>query len=219
MIRVRKSYTIPASLLVPHPVFYDGQDVQERLFEDQDGKCYLCEQETGKDFQIEHLRPKAPGYYPELKFEWTNLFLVCPYCNGRKPNSLTQIHSPYQTDIEILIRQELSFSNNKIELMGDEENNSTKETIRLLNKLFNGNNGLRDKKCQILFNEVKEEIIFFYNCLNQYRDEPSDENKQIVIDCLNIKKEFLGIKFWTINENQDLFNTFRQYMNWNRIER
>src|ERR1700722_16017775 len=86
MIRVRKSAEIPASLLVANCNSYDGQDVQEALVTDQHEKCYLCEQKTTKSFQIEHHKAKAAGYHPELKYTWSNLFLTCGYCNGRKPN-------------------------------------------------------------------------------------------------------------------------------------
>ncbi len=66
MIRVRKSTDTPRSLQLENCHHYDGQDVQESLYSDQYGKCYLCEQETHKTFQIEHLKPKDEGYSPEL---------------------------------------------------------------------------------------------------------------------------------------------------------
>lgn len=78
MIKVRKAKGIPGSLQKNPCTAYDGQDVQTQLITDHDGKCYLCEQLTHKSFEIEHLKPKAEGYYPELRFKWNNLFLSCP---------------------------------------------------------------------------------------------------------------------------------------------
>lgn len=77
MIRIRKSAEIPLSLQTLNCSEYDGEDVREILYNDHDGKCYLCEQKIGKSFQIEHLKAKAVGFHPELKFTWANLLLAC----------------------------------------------------------------------------------------------------------------------------------------------
>jgi 5-methylcytosine-specific restriction endonuclease McrA len=56
-----------------------------------DPKCAYCEStvETVAALQVEHYRPKkevtgAPGHlgYYWLAYEWTNLLLACPRCNG-----------------------------------------------------------------------------------------------------------------------------------------
>ena len=133
MIRVSKNPNTPASLQVNGCSNYNGQDVQEQLVEDQHEKCYLCEQFTGKDFQIEHLKPKADNYHPELKYTWTNLFLSCPFCNARKPNS-SKILDPSLYDIENLISQKIDFPNNKIVFTGDTGQIEIKDTIELLDK-------------------------------------------------------------------------------------
>lgn len=216
MIRTRKSDEVPESLNVEGCNNYDGQDVQKQLLEDHDEKCYLCEQKTGKSFQIEHLRAKAENCFPELEFEWTNLFLSCPYCNGRKPNSSKKIHPPHLHDIELLVEQRIDFPSNKIKIESLQDDEATVETIFLIDKLLNGKNGKRDVRCQTLFNDIKIEILFFMKCLGNFRREKNLENKQIVIDCLNIKKEFLGLKFWMIKDNQELFETFEPFMIWNR---
>jgi len=87
MIRVNKTPQIPLSLLAENCNRHNSEDVKELLLKDQHQKCYLCEQLTGKSFQIDHLRAQAANRYPELKFTWTNLFLICPFCNQRKSES------------------------------------------------------------------------------------------------------------------------------------
>ena len=46
------------------------------------GKCAYCESKISHIAygHIEHFKPKST--FPELTFEWTNLLLSCPICNG-----------------------------------------------------------------------------------------------------------------------------------------
>lgn len=161
MIRLRKDTNIPLSLQSVECNKYDDEDVRKTLYTDQDGKCYLCEQKTGKSFEIEHLKAKAEGFYPELKFTWSNLFLACPYCNGRKPNHLVNLPNPVEHNIEDLIEQCISFSRNKVEFKSKETSISICETIDLLDKLLNGKFGIRDVKANILYKDIEREIVFF----------------------------------------------------------
>ena len=81
MIRVKKCSVAPASL--SRTKRYDGEDVKKQLLEDHHEKCYICERRLVTDFEIEHF--KSQDNHPELKQEWSNLFLVCSYCNGKNP--------------------------------------------------------------------------------------------------------------------------------------
>jgi len=187
MIRVNKAAEIPASLLVENCNHYDGQDVQETLYSDQYGKCYLCEQETHKTFQIEHLKPKDEGYFPELKYEWTNLFLSCGYCNGRKPNNL-EILNPLKVNIEDVITHKFDINLGKIEFLSNSDDPTILQTIKLLSILFNGKSNIRDIKGKILFDDLNREILNFLKMLIQYKSNPNEGNKQIIIDLLHISK-------------------------------
>ena len=214
MIRVNKAAEIPASLLVENCNHYDGQDVQETLYSDQYGKCYLCEQETHKTFQIEHLKPKDEGYSPELKYEWTNLFLSCGYCNGRKPNSF-EILDPTINNVEDLIIQRIDLYSKKVEFQSLPSDINTQHTIDLLTRLFNGKSQIRDKRGQILFEDLNREISNFLEMLLTYKSNPDEANKQIIIDLLHISKEFLGFKYWIIKDS-GFYNEFQEFMIWNK---
>ena len=216
MIRIRKSADIPQSLQVVNCSKYDGQDVQDALYEDQDGKCYLCEQKTHKDFQIEHLKAKAEGYHPELRCTWSNLFLSCPYCNGRKPNDFDELLDPTKNNIEDIIQQYIIFDKNKVELTKTQDSESIRQTINLLDILFNGKSGIRDKRGQILYDDIQREVIFFMELLNQYRSANSQTNRQAIIDSLEIHKEFLGLKYWIIKNDSAFYSEFKDYLCWNR---
>jgi hypothetical protein len=214
MIRVRKSENVPASLAVENPTRYDSQDVLETLVNDQDQKCYLCEQKHRQNFHVEHLKPKA--IFGDLKYEWTNLFSACPYCNGRKPNSF-DILDPSLHNIEEIIIHQLDLANNQSEISSLRAGVQEKYTVELLKKLFNGENGIRDIRRQILFDDLQREIVFFLRLLNDYKNNKSEQNIQKVIDALGIKKEYLAYKFWLVKNNNGLNEDFKDHMVWNKF--
>ncbi len=216
MRRVNKSVDTPVSLQAADCSNYNGLDVQHALIIDHHEKCYLCEQKTGKSFEIEHLKAKATGYYPELKYKWFNLFLSCPYCNGRKPNDFDLL-DPVSNDIEDIISHRLDLTTKSITLISLNLGVQEDYTVRLLDKLFNGKDKLRDIKGGILYRDLEREIVFFLGLLNDYKTLGNPENKQKVIDSLLITKEFLAFKYWIIKDNSSLYNDFGEYMVWNKV--
>jgi uncharacterized protein (TIGR02646 family) len=216
MIRVKKTDAPPASLTKTDCNSYNGEDVREMLYADQYGKCYLCEQKTTKSFEIEHLRSKAEGFFPHLKYKWTNLFLACPYCNGRKPNQFTELPDPSTTNIEEVIEQRISFPDNKIELKTHQTDIGTIQSIGLLDMLLNGKKGIRDFKCQLLYKDIIREINFFMGLLDQYRSSQDPSLKQAICDNLEVSKEFLGLKYWIIKDNTTFLQEFGSHILWNK---
>jgi len=214
MIRVYKQKEVPASLQKENCNKYDDQDVQEVLYDDQLSKCYLCEQDAGKSTQIEHLRPKAEGYFPELKYKWTNLFLACPYCNGRKPNSFMLL-DPLLHNIEDVIEQRLISGTKKLEFKSDLSGKEVEDTIDLLEKLHNGKNGLRDRKAKAFYSDVELVVSAFLRLLNNYKENPTEENKELVNNSLKINKEFLGLKYWMIID-YGFANDFEDEIVWHK---
>ncbi|WP_421919250.1 hypothetical protein [Marinifilum sp.] len=213
MIRVFKQEEVPASLQKDGCNKHDGQDVQDALYEDQYNKCYLSEQYVGKDSEIEHLRPQA--LFPGLKYEWTNLFLVSPYCNGRKENSLVLL-DPTQHNIEDIIEQRLNIGTKNLEFVSIETGKELADTIALLDKLHNGKKGLRDRKTKAFYDDVEFAVSNFLRLLNKYKENPSDQNRLLVSESLQINKEFLGLKYWMIKDN-GFEEQFQNEIIWNKI--
>ena len=109
MIQVFKSYFAPPEILILNgctqknkkaikeknhhkfSYYYNHEDVKEALEIIYNEKCAYCESKTKHiaSLQVEHYRPKAKvdedlnhkGYY-WLGYEWSNLLLACPKCNG-----------------------------------------------------------------------------------------------------------------------------------------
>ena len=72
--------------------YYNHKEVVRELKKIYNGKCAYCESKVEyiATLQVEHYRPKGKvddeinhhGYY-WLGYEWSNLLLVCPKCNGK----------------------------------------------------------------------------------------------------------------------------------------
>ena len=136
MIRVHKDTTVPSSLLTTQR--YDGHDVISQLYLDQHEKCYICERKLKTDDEIEHLRSQVN--FHELRQDWNNLFLACGYCNKRKLNHYDDILCPKDINIEEEIKHELSFYDNKADFTPLLSSVQHKNTVALLNRIFNGKN-------------------------------------------------------------------------------
>lgn len=212
MIKVRKSTVIPPSLLEPACNDHNGQDVQAALLVDSDRKCYICEQYVNKTFQVEH--HKGQAQFPDLKYDWTNLFMSCVYCNGRKSGGYDLLN-PIENKIEDLIIHRLTLSKKSVLFTGDPLNPQTSSTISLLKKLFNGKNDLRDVKCKELYEYLQREYVKFLEFLVDYKTESTESNKQKIIDSLLVTKEFLAFKYWIIKDDAELFPEFQEYMLFN----
>lgn len=213
MIKVRKSADAPPSLLVGDCSSHDGQDVQEALILDSDQKCYLCEQFVNKTFQIEH--NKSQSLFPHLKYEWTNLFMSCPYCNGRKSAGF-DVLDPLTNDVEELITHHLDLAQKSILFTTDPLNVQAVSTVSLLDKLFNGKDNIRDVKCKVLYEDLQREYVSFLQFLLDYKTDNSAINKQKIIDSLLITKEFLAFKYRIIKENTSLYDDFKDDIVWNK---
>ncbi|QZE15116.1 HNH endonuclease [Halosquirtibacter laminarini] len=161
-------------------------------------------------FEIEHLLPKAK--YPDLKYDWKNLFLVCPYCNGRKSNNL-EILNPAEYDLKNILEQRIDDDINCIELKGLIQDPRMEDTISLLKHLVNGKDGLRDLKTQILFDNIQYEVKSFLGNLVRYKRDRSTENRKVIEDSIHVKKEFLGLKYWILSDF-NLLSEFENIINW-----
>lgn len=217
MIRVKKSNIAPASLL--SCTLYNGQDVQEQLLADQSNKCYLCEKETCTDYVIEH--HKSQKNSPELTTSWLNLLLACSYCNNKKGSHYDNILSPLECNIEEAIEQSINSKAKRAEFCLRTEANtpSAQATIKLLNSIFNGAKGLRNKREERFYEYFLSRMNAFKKALDLYLRETDDAQKEAKIaveELLRIDSEFLGFKYWFIKENKRLWEDFGAYCIWHK---
>lgn len=213
MIRIHKHNKAPDSL--SRQTTWAGEDVVSQLKADQHGKCYLCERIQITDFQVEH--HKSRDNYPELKFDWANLFWSCGYCNGKKSSSFDNILNPVDENIEDLISQSFDFPNAKAIFANTGlKSEQVDATISFLGRLFNGTTGIRTIREQQFYDYAKSKITSFQDKLLSWLESKSIETEKAIIEELDIKSEFLGFKYWLIKANATLFNTFGKYIVWHK---
>ena len=213
MIRVFKNNDAPKSL-AKH-TSWDEKDVIEQLQTDQHGKCYLCERVQITDFQVEHLKSRDNSSI--LTYEWTNLFWACSYCNGKKSSSFDNLLNPAAKNIEDLIHQSFDFPNaNVVFSSNGTSSEEITSTISLLDRIFNVTNRLRTIREQRFYDYAMSRITSFQKMVTDWLSDNSKENKDAIIEELNIKSELLGFKYWIIKSNELLFKTFGEYIIWNK---
>lgn len=211
MIRERKSENVPSSLLTTSQ--YDGEDVKAQLLEDLHEKCYICERKLGTDFEIEHFKSK--NNYPELRQEWTNLFLACGYCNKKKSCSFDDNLYPLDTNIEDEIEQRIDFSRNKASFVTTINDVTHQNTVRMLHVFYNGKKKMRVIKEERFFDEAKQKMNRFLEKVNIFLMEPTPANRALVAAELSIEQEMLGFKYWVIRDNH-LEAEFKDEIVWNK---
>ena len=211
MIRERKNENVPSSLLTTSQ--YDGEDVKGQLLEDQHEKCYICERKLSTDFEIEHFKSK--NNYPELRQEWTNLFLACGYCNKKKSSSFVDNLYPFDTNIEDEIEQRIDFSSNKASFVTTIDDVPHQNTVRMLHVFYNGKQKMRVIKEERFFDEAKQKMNRFLEKVNTFLMEPTPANRALVAAELSIEQEMLGFKYWVIRDNH-LETEFKDEIVWNK---
>lgn len=99
---VRPDCPNPAALAAKN---YKHPDNKAALLNASGAKCMYCESKIRHiDFgDIEHIKPKAEGLFPELEFDWLNLGIACSKCNNQKKDKFDRAApfiDPYSEDPE-----------------------------------------------------------------------------------------------------------------------
>jgi len=218
MIRVAKSAVVPPSLLVEGNADYNHQDVQKQLIEDHNGKCYVCERLCVTDYEIEHLQSAINN--PGLKTSWDNLFFSCKYCNGKKLHYFDNILNPSHHNIEEIIQCNHVASTKSVYFDSNESDNpQVVETIRFLNRIFNGTGKMRVIKEERFYEYFLGRMNNFQSALDKYLSVKTNESRSVVIEELGIGQEFLSFKYHILKQRQDLFKEFAQFMVWNKVKK
>lgn len=212
MIRIAKSPNVPQSLI--RTKAYDGEDVHQQLECDQHKKCYLCEKRLTTDFEVEHF--KSQDNNSDLRQNWDNLFWSCTYCNPKKGNRFDDILNPTKVNIEDEIRQTIIFGEKKACFEPVKETEEHRNTCKLLLNIHNGTGRLRKIKEENFFEYMVEKMNNFYGLIDQYLNNPTDYNYNLVKEKLQIDKEFLGFKYWIIKSKPQLLEVFANDIIWNK---
>ena len=168
------------------------------------------------DFQVEHLHSQE--HFPEEKYDWHNLFLSCSYCNGKKSNLFDDILNPAQEPIESLITQELDYLNKKavFKQVGTSASTKVQQTLSLLERIFNGTHKMRKTKEERFFEDFLSKMNAFQKAINNFLMADNEETRLVLQEELTTDREFLGFKYWIIQNNSKLLSEFAQDIIWNK---
>lgn len=218
MVKVERSYPEPASLAVERKKetgSYEKEDVVERLKEDFHDKCYICERKGLPDPQVEHLLPHKNGKIKERKFDWDNLFWVCPHCNGVKNQQKYEekILDCCRTDPEQRITFRYAGDNVIIEPK-QQTDEMARMTAELVWEVFNRKNtGMRVIKSAYRMQELTKEMNLLYRNLREYKEKPNSGTARRKLQAL-LKRDsaFAAFKRCYIREHKNEYPQWDSYL-------
>ena len=168
-------------------ISYRNSDVLEAFDTDFHSKCYLTEQkyQSAYSMDIEHFRSKAFGQFPELKYEWSNLYPCSHDANMSKPRNEPLGGHLDPCDLNDDVEKEIIYT---LEMGGvaffdvlNENNIKAINTCKLLYKIHNGIDDYSRKKTaelRFLISKKEREVI---DLIMEYLDEKNSENKLRII--------------------------------------
>lgn len=176
MIKIERNPIPPSSLIIesqkPNGV-YNKPDVIQRLKEDSNDKCYICELGGLSDPEVEHLRPHHGRKFPERVFDWNNLFYVCPHCNNLKKEAKydDKIIDCCVDDPESMLEQ--CYENGHVNVLNIVDKECAIMTAQLIQDAFEKcNTGIREAACQYRINQLSDEMNVLYKILEKHKKNP-----------------------------------------------
>lgn len=176
MIKIERNPIPPSSLIIESRKLngaYNKPDVIQKLKEDSNDKCYICELGGLSDPEVEHLRPHYGRKIPERVFDWNNLFYVCPHCNNIKKEEKydDKIIDCCVVDPEDIVEQ--CYKNGHVNVTNIADDECAIMTAELIQNCFEKNNtGIREAACQHRINSLADEMNVLYKTLEKHKKNP-----------------------------------------------
>lgn len=192
---------------------YNQPEVIDALKVVFNNKCYLCENKKITSYNIEHLKPHR-NEDKNLKFSWENLFLACAHCNNIKSDKYKYILDCTKIEVDKLIsfRKIGNFAwEEKIEILGLDDREEVKETVKLLEKIYEGNTSLKKLESLNIRKELRKEIYNFTNAINEYQEtdgEDKEDAKYLIKKHLKSNSPFSAFKRWIVRDNSNVLKEF-----------
>lgn len=139
--------------------------------------CSYCDLffENRDNSEIDHLLPKK--FFPQLEFDWTNLFAVCALCNKQKGNHYSKLLiRPDDVDYDFFTYFDYDFATGEIYPninLSQYENSQAIATIKILG--FNKGDKPKSRKRFLTYIGTKSELYpdvsyrFLVECFDNYK--------------------------------------------------
>lgn len=209
MFNVERSQPAPDSLAIEKLKAsgqYNKPDVLERLKQDFYNKCYLCEEKTISNIEIDHFLPHLNGTHLDRKFEWNNLFFSCGHCNGSKSDNRNDLLDCTSVNDDVYNNLHYEFNSFPIESVEisatDIDDVRSSNTARLLNIIYSGinPNKLTNRVMEAgnIREKIRQEIDKFFDLLLTERDEQTNAK---IKDAVSKKSPFSAFKRQIVKDN------------------
>lgn len=183
-------------------------EVVEALQEIFHGKCYICEYNKATSWEVEHIKPHNGDI--DLKFDWSNLFWACGYCNHIKGNKFTPILDCTKVEIDEMIAfRKIGYfgvsESLKFEIVSDAtENMAVEKTCALLQRVYYGETPQEKIRAKMLRHEVRVELTKFKNYIRDYNEASGEDKKDLFLIIrreLISRSAFAAFKRWIVRDN------------------
>ncbi len=201
---------------------YNSKDVYDALYEVFYKKCYLCESISLESINIEHFKPHKKNKV--LQQDWNNIYLACGRCNNCKL-ALTEFDNlldccDTETDVfkAIKLLPPATYAGKKVIVEAMNGDDSTKNTVKLLEKIFNSTHSIDKELTSVA---LREKVFIQCNKLQKWHgiyrsDESIDRKKDEAIETMKelIKKDKAYSAFirWMILDDAELADKLKRYM-------
>lgn len=199
---------------------YNIPEVVEALSDEFHNKCYICEQKNIKNLNIEHFKPHK-GINRDLMFDWNNLYYACGHCNNLKLSKYDNILDPGNPDedVESLMHYGMPIlhKRSKVEIIECSDDEKVKNTVELLNYVYNGKTAIKDIEAVNIKKDLVEELLKFTTWLVEYdddelEDDEREELKRNIRKGLNKKSAFTAFKRQIIKDTNYFYQEFKEYI-------
>ena len=185
---------IQRSEVPKHKFKYNDEDIKQKIREDFYHLCYICEENVSVSFEIDHFYPKGIEEFKHLEHNWDNLFCICSKCNKERPKDINtndkEVLNNCKDDVEkkIGLKFEKIKTGTRIQITPNAKDIKTKNTVKLLNRIYNGIGAPdKNKRSHIYRREaIEKKIVEFEVSLEKYRKN-EDLFEDIIKDRLSKK--------------------------------
>jgi hypothetical protein len=209
MIKINKR-PLPDGVMIAKDADYRGGTVFRMVTEDCHNKCYICEDSVHTAPNVEH-RISHRGD-SALKYDWNNLFLSCSHCNNTKSDKYDGIIDPTEVDPEQFIELSIDVDDELREMVIVRKTDGGADvdiTVNLLNAVYNGGRtDIKQYACLQLKNKLSNELSWFRQKIEDYRDTATDERRAAIDYRLSDESVFAAFKRKIVRDDPELSRKF-----------
>lgn len=224
MIKIDRNLPAPPCLAIEKEKAngdYKCGEVLAYLVEIFHNKCYICEDKEPRSINVEHFKPHKKKD-KNLKFDWNNLFLCCSHCNNTKlakteyDDILDCTNPNHRVEDWIKYKMDLSTLKTKVQLEIKYDIESVRNTIELLDLIYNGHTPLKIIESNNLRKAMLRELNEFKEYIGKYCNNTDKDERNIYLKKIeaHLKRSsaFCAFKRWIVKENNAYMKDFSAFL-------